>query len=352
MYPGFTPVSVALLTSLSLLVAADFPRFGTFEFDVVALIREKHETPGSKEIFADRFGYRYLFSSASHLAAFNKEPEKFEVQLGGACGKMGELSGRGSPGRHAVYRAKLFVFASDGCRASFQENPEGHIDRDDPLLSGDQESTRKGAKLLALAAQWSGIDSLKPSGGICTVYESTYQQGGKTLPLTMSTTVWTGGDYLARETYDGKGYGRQIKGGRASEIDPAGKMEDMVPTWARALERERGRYLPYILLARKGVSSSACWVRTENGIAEIMVQSDRVTSTVWMEEDTGKITAFESTGRGRGGILGKVKRNYTEYQKVEGIRLPVSWTATFDGEASSGHARKGLRLEIDRRRDL
>jgi len=49
-------------------------------------------------------------------------------------------------------------------------------------------------------------------------YESTYQQGGKTLPLVETVTCRPEGDYLARE----------IKGGRACEIDPEGKTEDLL----------------------------------------------------------------------------------------------------------------------------
>src|SRR5262245_61503243 len=79
--------------------AAEEPMFGTFTVDVVGLVRDHQEVSGSAALTANRFGYVYLFSQETNREAFLKDPEKYEVQLGGACGKMGELSGRGSTDR-------------------------------------------------------------------------------------------------------------------------------------------------------------------------------------------------------------------------------------------------------------
>lgn len=94
--------------------------------DPIDLIAGK-EVAGNPQLHADYLRHRYHFSSVAHLNAFKKAPEKYAVQNGGACGKMGALTGKGSPARFAVAKGKIFLFASDGCRETFLANQEQYF---------------------------------------------------------------------------------------------------------------------------------------------------------------------------------------------------------------------------------
>lgn len=322
------------------------PKFGTFKVDVVSLIAEGKEESGSATFTAERLGYRYQFSSKAHLDLFKKSPEKYEVKLGGGCGKMAELAGRGSTDRYWVHKGKLYVFASDGCRTGFQSNPEGHIERDEPKITATAFEARQGRLMLDKAAKWSGLDKLGKSGTVTFLQESELKQGATTYAVKGTTRVLPSGDYYDVTTYNGTGYANQIAKGKAFEIDPKGVSDEHVPTWKRALERQRARNLAYILLNRNSKGLTTKFDGVANGIASVVVNIDGATSTLWIEETSGKVISQTIKGRNRQGIIGDVQREFTAYGKSNGVTLPTAWTGTYNGQDSPLHERKPMKLEV------
>ena len=92
--------------------------------DPVMLVKGK-EVKGNPDISVTRAGFRYLFSTAENKAAFEKEPKKYEIQMGGSCPVV--PSAEGDPDRFYVYKERIYIFASDHCVESFKENPEQYI---------------------------------------------------------------------------------------------------------------------------------------------------------------------------------------------------------------------------------
>lgn len=122
-------------------------------FDPIDLIQGK-ETPGKPELSAALGRHTYRFSTQGHLELFKKDPYQYGVQHGGACGKMGATTGKGSPDRWAVVDGKIFLFASDGCRTTFLENKASYFRarRGVPVVTKaelDEASRRHKAMLLA-----------------------------------------------------------------------------------------------------------------------------------------------------------------------------------------------------------
>ncbi|MBC8065160.1 MAG: hypothetical protein H7Y17_10045, partial [Chlorobia bacterium] len=286
------------------------------------------------------------FASKSHRDAFTKNPTKFEVQLGGGCGKMAELAGRGSTERYWIYKGKLFIFASDGCRTGFQSNPEGHIEKDDPKIQTTPAESKRGRELLDKAAKWSGIDGLGKMGSVAFLQESVLKQGDQSYDVKGITRLSASGDYYDVTTYNGAGYANQIQKGKAIEINSKGVADVHVPTWKRALERQRARNLAYLLIARKYKGMTVKFDGAANGIASVVANIDGSTSTLWIEESTGKVISQINKGRNRLGIIGDVQREFTEYQIKDGVTMPVAWTATFNGQDSPIHDRNPMKLEI------
>ena len=99
----------------------------------------------------DHGGSRYLFATEANLRAFETDPARFEIQLGGACGRMGPGSGRGSPSRFAVHDGRIYVFASDQCREAFLKAPEKFLDPDEPAPADDAAARAAGAALVEKA---------------------------------------------------------------------------------------------------------------------------------------------------------------------------------------------------------
>jgi YHS domain-containing protein len=120
-----SPVTRLLLTVLALVLftspalAQKSGRERVLKIDAVELIDHQREVEGTTE-FQHRHGrYLYLFANAANAATFKADPAKYEIQLGGACGRMGALSGEGSPKLFAVHDGRLYIFASEQCKRSF-----------------------------------------------------------------------------------------------------------------------------------------------------------------------------------------------------------------------------------------
>lgn len=339
-------LALGALLMASIGLGSGEPKLGTFKVDVVSLISQGKEVEGATQFAAERYGYRYLFSSKANLEAFKSSPAKFEVQLGGACGKMAELSGRGNPQRYWVYQGKLYIFASDSCRTGFQSNPAGHIEKDEPKVVVTELEARRGRDLLNRAAKWSGLDKLPLTGSVAYLQDSELKQGETLYKVKGTTRISGNGDFYDITTYNGAGYANQIQKGRATEIDSKGVASEHVPTWKRALERQRARQLAYLLWNRNSKNLTVKLDGVADGIASVAVNLDGATSTLWIEEKSGKVLSQTVKGRSQQGIIGDVQMDFVTYVTANGVTLPVAWIATYNGQDSVLHERRPMRLEV------
>lgn len=97
--------------------------------DPVLLCQGK-EKPGLPSLALDRGGYRYLFASEADRGVFESDPERYEIQLKGACAfmaKSGAPPGSGDPDRYYVYQGRIYIFASENCRNSFKAAPDRYL---------------------------------------------------------------------------------------------------------------------------------------------------------------------------------------------------------------------------------
>jgi putative intracellular protease/amidase/YHS domain-containing protein len=85
------------------------------------LLTQGKEVKGDENLAAVRKGLRYRFADAANKAAFEKEPEKYEVQFDGQC--AGSPGTKGDPAVFAVHDGKIYVFFCTHCRAAFLKEP-------------------------------------------------------------------------------------------------------------------------------------------------------------------------------------------------------------------------------------
>ena len=121
-----------------------------FKPDPVELVQGR-KTPGDPAFFVDYQGFRYVFASASTRAEFEKDPARYEIQLGGACARMGPLSGSCRIDLYAVHEGRIYIFASEGCRKGFLAAPEKLLESDDAVPAGTPEQARRGRELIERA---------------------------------------------------------------------------------------------------------------------------------------------------------------------------------------------------------
>lgn len=319
---------------------------GSFALDVVNLIDRKAETPGNDALYVDRYGYRYLFSNKENRDAFLAKPGRYEIQLGGACGSMGPLSGRGSLTRFAVYKDHLYLFASDGCRTRFFDNAEKLIDRDAPQPSGDALARQAGKALLEKVVAWCGgaakIDAL-PAYREFT--EEDVESGGTKYHHVETLAFRFNGDLMSRSQWNDSVWTNVANPKDGFFMSSAGKLEPMHPVQRRAMERQRDQRLIAILRARKNkdflaVSSDGA------GQSTLQVWFGGSAAELRVDAGTGKPLGVKFTGRGPGALIGTVEQTYTQFGEVDGVKLPVGWSGAFDGKASKAVSAEAIRFDF------
>jgi hypothetical protein len=155
-------LSLAAAWPLAAHAAPGKPRLALDGRDPVALC-EGRDVAGSEadSVALGRFIYR--FESAASRERFLADPVRWSIQNGGACGKMGVLSGLGSPSRWLVHEGRVYVFASDICRERFLAEPAAFVHRTDAVPAPSPEEAKRARQALDRAARayGKGFDRLR-----------------------------------------------------------------------------------------------------------------------------------------------------------------------------------------------
>ena len=126
-----TNIAWVLLLAASWAIAQKTPENDTAVLvlkglDPVLLVEGK-ERPGREDLSSDFEGFRYRFANARNQKAFLADPQRFGVQLGGACPVRPDLDGK--PEIFLVHQGRIYLFFTEHCRQQFEEDPQGYLDK-------------------------------------------------------------------------------------------------------------------------------------------------------------------------------------------------------------------------------
>src|SRR5205085_2228437 len=160
------------------------PPFDALEgLDPVMLVQGK-EVQGELNITVTRGQFRYMFANAANKATFEQDPTRYEIQLGGACARMGAPV-RGTPDLYTVYQGRIYIFGSGECKKKFEAAPENYLEpenRAKTKAAYTPEALKKGQALVEQAVAAMGgaarLDSL-----------TSYQEKNTTLQQTQQGDV-------------------------------------------------------------------------------------------------------------------------------------------------------------------
>ena len=93
--------------------------------DPVLLI-EGSRQEGSEELTATYDGFSYRFATEKSLSDFRAAPDRYAVQLRGACPVRPDLKGK--PEIFLVHEGRIYLFFSEHCRARFEASPDVFLD--------------------------------------------------------------------------------------------------------------------------------------------------------------------------------------------------------------------------------
>ncbi len=326
-------------------------RVRTFAVDPVELLAGR-AVQGDESHAVAHGMYNYHFVSAANLAAFEKSPEKYAVQLGGACARMGPLSGYGRGDIYAVHDGQIFLFASNQCRESFLKAPEKLLERDDAPPPRDAAAEKRGRELIELAAKHAGGARLDELKSYRHVIARTEKHGETDYKIVDSIALAFPDRIRREESWNDSTYGQVVIGSEGFGIE-AKAVEDMplAPGQVRAVKRIANRNPIAILRARAradflALAAGAQTVGDASG-ERVTVYFDGCTMTLVIDPKSGRLIALETRLRSPSMAIGAARYVFVEETTVEGVTLPSAWRIAFGGETADAPLTKLTTIEIN-----
>jgi YHS domain-containing protein len=315
------------------------PREALDGIDPVALLTTGKEVSGKAEFKVSRGTFDYLFASADNKAAFEKAPAKYEIQLNGACARMGG-GVTGNPADYAVVDGKIYIFGSDDCHKKFVAAPAKFLPRKEvpmPASPADAQAGRAlldkalnsigGAARIAAVSAYSEVATQtqkRPSGDARITVKTTRRfpdavrvdRATKTAERSQESAnliLASGGWFMAQgRTYP------QSQEGRAASL------------------REYDRQLLTLLRAHRSpeMKVAALPAATIEGtlVDRVRLNNGSLDVTLNLSRDSGQIHSMSYVGRNIDAAIGDVTILFSDFRDVKGLRLPFAETALFDGQ--------------------
>lgn len=328
----------------------------TFKIDPVELVAGR-ETPGNEAITAERYQYRYLFASEQNRDEFQKHPEKYEIQLGGACGRMGLLTGSGDPDRYAVHDGRIYLFASDSCRKTFLLDPAAVLDPEDTPITTDADATRRARELIdAAVAAMGGAERLDAIRSYQHIIEKTITTQGE--PHRQSDSLLLifppGGGVRTDYQWDDQRW-TNIETPDAAWYETAkGESRELHPVERRFINRTLHHRNPIALLkARNDPGFIAAYAGQHTigfrgkkiTVEEVNISYDGCTVTLGFDPNTGLIRTESFIGRQS--KIGDIIHVFTDHRSVSGLKVPAKYDTLFDGQLKETATVEYTKLVID-----
>lgn len=314
----------------------------TLPLDPVELLAGK-DVPGKPELSLERDGIAYMFASPENKAVFEKDPAKYEVADGGACGRMGPLSGMGDARRYAVHAGRIYLFASDGCRTAFLRDPSRYIESDDDKVFGSNDQVVCGRALLDKAVAWAGgAEKLR---GLKTFRATAArkEKHGETEYAVSNELVLRFPDAAYQREAWNESWHSTMVGPDGDAMATSQGTERMAASRGRAFRRSMARQPLVILKAYvDGAPKSDCpgLIVVADGtgkVGETQVEYLKVwlngaASRLGVDPTNGKILQLSFRGRDGTSKIGESVRTYTGFATVQGLTIPSGYSVIFDGK--------------------
>jgi YHS domain-containing protein len=315
--------------------------------DPVALLTQGKEVMGKAEFKVSCGGFDYLFASAENKASFEKTPDKYEIQLGGACARMGG-GATGNPADYAVVDGKIYVFGTDECHKKFVASPSKYLEKPAAAMPTASSASAQGRALVDRAVRaLGGADRLD---ALTTYVESSSQMQKRPAGdmLIAVKTMWRfpGGVRAERTTTQGE---RTTT--TANLVTPEGAwflgQDRVYPQNAngrRSTEQEYGRQIVPLLRGRKdpGFQAAAIGAGAADGapVDLVRVRNGAVDVTLGLDKASGLIRSISFVARNRDSEVGEYTLLLDNVRDVSGLRLPFSQRALFNGAPDDFLTRK------------
>lgn len=310
--------------------------------DPVMLVQGK-EVQGELKISVTRGKFQYLFANPENKASFEKDPGRYEIQLDGACARMGAPV-TGNPDLYTVHQGRIYIFGSEDCKKRFDAAPQNYLETANeaaPKPAATPEAAKKGKALLETAVAAMGgasrIDGLINYQEKSTTVQTRRQ--GDVEVKTSLTVVFPDRIRFEQEVPD---WNDASKVRQVTMVISAGEVFGIMGGVARQLpdsarigqEKEINRSPLSILRARKNLNPAVIGSGKigETRVEQVAIEIDHASYTLGIDPATGRILSLSAWRRGPEGNFGQFIQTFSDFRAVDGLTLPFKLTGTFNSQ--------------------
>jgi len=288
------------------------------------LLTEGKEVPG-KDTLKERHGrFTYQFSSEETRAKFHKDPARYEIQLEGACARMGAPVS-GSPDSYTVHEGRIYIFGSSDCYKQFVKDPAKYLE---PKAASNWVPSAEGAARARKALQRAVAGLSAVSSFVEVRHESS---NGREREETRTARP---PEAFRATTQDGQ---RQF----GSLVDKTGGLQifndqgrRMPPSFAAAARSGFMHDLVTVLVARNSPTTKLDL--EDKGSVKVLV--DGVENVLHLDPETGRVASMTYQGRVPGGAWGVIRITYSDYKDAGGAQLPYRAEMTVEGQSTDSRS--------------
>jgi protein tyrosine phosphatase (PTP) superfamily phosphohydrolase (DUF442 family)/YHS domain-containing protein len=303
------------------------------------LLVQGTEKQGDPKISFVHEGFEFLFSSSATKAEFTRNPQKYEIQLGGLCARMGGTT-LGSSDLWAVVDGRIYVFGSEECRKRFKAAPQKYLEPKNAPLNVSAKSAKEARSLIEKAVKTlGGTAKLDALSTLQRTEQHVTQRGEqkieyKILLATNLSDRWR----LDREFGNGASLASVIAPSDSfSSYSARGRTStDVFSAAQRAHLQKQFRHDPLVLLrARNDKRFSATVIgpgKAGNADVQIVVADfDGVRSALGIDPKSGRVLSLRYADRGPEGEYGEIIQVFSDFRDAGGLMLPHRAEATWNG---------------------
>jgi len=285
------------------------------------MLSQGKEVQGDVKFKVTRGQFQYLFATAENKATFEKDPSRYEIQLGGHCARMGAPT-TGNPDLYFVLNGRIYIFGSEECQTLFKTAPEKYLEVPaSPKAAPSAEMVKRGQELVAKAVEALGaaakVDQLRS-------LQRTQLRGNQV--KSVLTVAFP--DAVRQETVRPNFTLVSVITPSEAFIQANNTVRPMADDNRAAIYKEL-YHDPLFLFRARTQPDFKAWLNSDGTLD---VELPEFTTTLAIDPGTGRVVSQTYRGRGPGGVLGQIVINYSDYRTVEGLSLPFKATATFDGQ--------------------
>lgn len=332
---AFAAVSAAAAPPLA---SAQTPVEPLEGLDPVLLVEGK-ETQGDPKLVVVLDGFRYSFASPETRARFEREPERFEIQLHGLCARMGDTT-LGNPDLFLVHEGRIYLFGSPQCRDLFRAAPQRFLEGPParPLSeTADATSRERGRQLVEAAV--AAMGGAAAVDGLERFEVRAKEAGGSGAGAAAAASAWTYRFPDRARFEEGRPFGQltwvATPDGAFSVFDRRAFPLNAVQ--AANLRQRLARQVVGLLKARQQPGFVAAAIGPgragEAAVERVAVTSGAVAATLGIEPKTGRVLSLTYRDRFDDGAWGEVVEEYSDFRPAGGLTLPFQVSTTWNGQS-------------------